>query len=136
MILVDNSARFSNIPVRLVKMKCQLWWNDNVTDERSLIVAVYRDTEGGSFLLLDDEATIRNATQAGQFYRRPHVIHTNIAEFGAAGHMDHFFKPLILKNVLLDKDDDILMGFTLNDSAFGATSQQLLARVECWWKRV
>ena len=134
--LVDNSAQFGNIPVRLVKMKCQMWWDQNVSDERSVLVAIYRHTEDSTALKLDDETEIRNATQSGQFYRRPHVVHTNSSVFGAGGHMDHFFKPLILKNVLLDKDDDIVWGYTLNDSAFGATTQQLLMRVECWWKRV
>lgn len=135
-VLVDNSALFGNIPVRIVKLKTQMLWGSDVVNEARLIMAVYRDTEGATALKLDDEAEVKNATQNGQFYRRPHLTQTNTSAFGAAGHMDHFFKPIILKNVLLDDDDDIVLGFTNPGSTFTASVQSLHARSELWWKRV
>ena len=99
-------------------------------------MAVHRQTQGATALKLDNEAEVKNATQAGQFYRRPHMTHTNTSAYGTGGHMDHFFKPIILKNVLLDDDDDIVVGFTNADVAFAASVQELEGRTEIWWKRV
>ena len=134
--LLDNSVDFGNIPVRVVKMKTQFMWNSNVSEERDLLMSIYRETEGATALQLDDEDTVKNATQGSQFYRRPYRVHTMTTTFGAAGHMDHFLKPVILRNVLLDDDDDIVVGFTNGASAFGATAQHMLCRTEAWWKRI
>ena len=106
--LLDNSVDFGSIPVRIVKMKASSCWEQNMNDERILIMAVYRQTEGSTALDLDDEDAVKNATQNGQFYRRPFMTHTNNSQFGAGGEMDHMRKPLILENVLLDDDDDII----------------------------
>ena len=135
-ILVDNSVRFGNEPARVVKLKVQSWWDFDVVDERWMIMAVYRDKEGATPLDLANEAEVRNATQAGQFYRRPFVTHTNASVAGAGGEMDHFRKPLILKNILLDRDDDLVFGYTMDDSAFSGSTQRLQFRSECWFKRV
>ena len=135
-VLLDNSVQFGNQPVRVVKMKSAINWHRDMSDERHLIASVYREKEGATALKLDNEADVKNATQAGQFYRRPYKTHTNTSGYGSAGHMDHFWKPLILKNVLLDDDDDVVMGFTNEDSAFAASTQQLVFRTEAWWKRV
>lgn len=134
--IIDHSVDIGDFPVRVVKLKTQMMWQKEVVDERILIQAVFRANETANALRLDNEDDIRNATQAGQFYRRPFLTHTNVSTFGAAGHMDHFQKPLVLKNVLLDADDDLLLGFTNTDAAFAATAQSLLTRTEFWWKRV
>ena len=135
MILADNDVRFGSTAVRIVKLKAQMWWDRNVSEERSLLFAVMRQTEGATALRLDNEDEVRNATQAGQFYRRPYVTSTMTSNYGSGGHMDHFLKPLILKNVLLDKDDDLVLAVTNEDSSFAGSSQQLQARIECWWKK-
>lgn len=134
--LLDNSQDFGNVPVRVVKMKAASMWNSNVVDERRVVQSVYREKEGATALKLDVEADVKNATQAGQFYRRPHLIHTNIQAFGVAGEMDHFRKPLILRNLLLDDDDDVSISWTNIDSAFSANAQYIVFRVEAFWKRV
>ena len=134
--LVDHSADIGDFPARIVKLKTSMMWKREFVDERHLIMAVYRHTEQSAALKLDDEDAVRNATQAGQFYRRPFLTHTNVNTFGVSGTMDHFLKPLVLKNVLLDADDDLVVGFTNPDSAFSATAQSLMTRTEFWWKRV
>ena len=135
--LFDNSVDAGNVPVRIVKLKAQIWWDMNVSSERALLMAVYRETQDATPLQLDVEADVKNATQNGQFFRRPVVTHTNIANYGLGmGHMDHFFKTLILKNILLDDDDDLVIGFTNQDSAFGASTQILRLRIEGWFKRL
>ncbi len=134
--LFDNSGIAQNLPVRLVKIKTSYLWDRNMTDERVLLKAIYRQTQGATPLPLDDEDTVKNATQAGQFYRRPYRTHTNIVNYGTGGEMDHMAKPTILTNVLLDNDDDLVVGFTNDDAAFAASSQLLKLRTEVWWKRV
>lgn len=136
LVLVDHSSDIGAQPARVVKLKTQMMWLKEVVDERHLIQAVYRNSQGSNPLALDVQSTVRNATQDGLFYRRPFLTHTNVSSYGAAGHMDHFMKPLVLKNVLLDEDDDLLLGFTNPDSAFSATAQSLMTRTEFWWKRV
>ena len=54
--LLDNSVDFGNIPVRVVKMKASSLWSRAFVDERHLIMAVYRQTEGETALDLDSEA--------------------------------------------------------------------------------
>ena len=135
-VLIDNSVLFNNQPVRIVKSKTQLMWGRTMSDERHLVQAVYRQTEGVAALALDDETTIQNATQNGQFFRRPHMTHTNNQNFGSAGEMDHFKKPIILKNLLLDDDDDVVISWTNLDVAFSASVQEMEGRTELWWKRV
>ncbi len=134
--IVDHSVDIGDFPARIVKLKTSMMWRRQFVDERHLIMAVYRTTEDSGNIALDSEDAVRNATQAGQFYRRPYLTMTNVAGFGDGGVMDHFLKPLVFKNVLLDADDDILVGFTNLDSAFSATAQSLLTRTEYWWKRV
>ena len=134
--LLDNSVDFGNIPVRVVKLKAASLWGRNVVDQRTVILSVYRQTEGATALDLDDAATVKNATQAGQFYRRPFMSHTNIAGFGDNGEMDHMRKPLILENLLLDDDDDVIFALTNAGPAFAASSQLIEFRLEAWWKRV
>ncbi len=134
--LVDHSADIGSFPARIVKLKTSMMWRRQFVDERHLIQAVFRQTEGAAAIKLDDEDEVRNATQAGQFYRRPFLTHTNVADFGTGGVMDYFLKLLVLKNVLLDADDDLMLSFTNPDSAFSATAQSLLTRTEFWWKRV
>ncbi len=135
-VILDNSAKFGNIPVRVVKSKTQIMWDADVVDDRLMIFAVYRAKEGATALSLDDEDVVKNATQAGQFYRRPYLTHSNPQQFAAGGHMDHFWKPLILKNVLLDDDDDLLLGWTNPDANWSGSTQTLQTRTEAWWKRV
>ncbi len=134
--LFDNSARVSNVPVRVVKLKSQYAWDADVVDERLLLMSVHRETQDATPLSLDTESAVKNATQDGRFYRRPSLTHTNPTGFGVAGHMDHFLKPTILKNVLLDNDDDIVLAFTNVDAAFTAAAQNMFIRMEAWFCRL
>lgn len=136
MKLLDNSVDFGNIPVRVIKMKAQSYWARNVVDERAMLQAVYREKEDATALQLDVEADVKNATQSGQFYRRPHLTSSNPSVFGTSGEMDHFRKPLILKNLLLDDDDDVSISWTNIDTAWTAAVQEVIYRVEAFWKRV
>lgn len=136
LVVVDHSVDIGAFPARIVKLKTQMLWAREMSDERFLVMSVYRQTEGSSALDLLSETVVRNATQAGQFYRRPWLTHTNSRAFGEAGIMDHFLKSLVLKNVLLDEDDDLVVGFTNPDTTFSAGAKSLHTRTEFWWKRV
>ena len=56
--LFDNSVEASGVPVRIVKLKAQIWWDSDISSERSVIAAVYRETQDSTPLELDSQAAV------------------------------------------------------------------------------
>ena len=125
----------SNSMTTLTKAKIQ-WHDVNISDERSLLMAVFRDEEslGNSGIALDSADIVDDYRDEGKLLRGPWAL--AVGPVSPSAVYDRSFKTIVLKNVHLDKDQDLYVGFTLltASGAFAASSQAIRFVVTGWHK--
>ena len=136
-VLVDRSAisGTANSMSTLVKAKVQ-WHDVSVADERTLLMAVFRDEEslGATGIALDSSDVVDDYSDENKLLRGPWSL--PVGPVTPAAVYDRSFKTIVLKNVHLDKDQDLYVGFTNHSggSAFSATTQSIRFVTTGWHK--
>ncbi len=139
LMIVDNSSQIlptGNTAVKFNKLTVQVSWDPGIDmDARQLLTAVIRHKEGTTAEKLDTVTDVRNLRNENQLLRGPWMLHTtnNIANVTP---FERFMKTIVLKNIVFDEDDDVVMGFTNLSSAFGATTQKVRNMVRGFYREV
>ena len=130
--VVTNAADFSNSILKWSKLTLRwIWEPSDITafSQRELLVAVMkRDQDDTSFPQLDSEEVIRELRNDKKLMRGPWIIHppnvSGSANEGLYLGMQMMLKPIVLKNFVMDREEDLVVAFTnINGAAFGGTSQ-------------
>lgn len=127
--LVDNSADFTNSILKWAKLTLRWTWEPtdmSVFEPRDLLVGIIkRDQDSSAVPSLDSEEAIRELRNDKKLVRGPWIITTpRINTSGFVPPMMSLMKPIVLKNFVMDREEDLLITFTnVNASAFSATSQ-------------
>ena len=136
-ILVDRSAISGTANSMTTLTKCKIQWHDvSIADERSLMMAVFRDEESlaNTGIPLDSADNIDDYRDEGKLLRGPWALAVGPVTPSAV--YDRAYKTIVLKNVHLDKDQDLYVGFTLltASGAFTASSQIIRFVITGWHK--
>lgn len=130
--LIDNSVDFSNSILKWSKLTLRPIYEPvdirtALFDARTLYMMIYkRDQDDSSVPTLDIEETVREMKLKKEILRGPWMITT--PEFVTEGYMPPMtghMKPIVLKNFVLDREEDLRVAFTNASGAFGASSQVL-----------
>ncbi len=131
--IIDNDAEFGNAILKWTKMTLRPIWDavdlsSAVWDMRTMYMMVYKQDEDDSTVhTLDSEETIRELQNTKRILRGPWMVSSPEA-LTAVGFVPPFalhMKPIVLKNFVLDREEDLRIGFTNADAAFGANGQEL-----------
>lgn len=136
-VVVDRSGISGTSNSMTTLTKCKIQWHDvSVTDERSLMMAVFRDEEslGNTGIPLDDVDNVDDYRDEGKLLRGPWAL--AVGPVAPSAVYDRSFKTIVLKNVHLDKDQDLYVGFSLltASGAFAASSQIIRFVTTGWHK--
>lgn len=137
--IVDNSSQIlpsGNQAVKFSKITIQVGLGSNFTDVRHLLTAVIRHKEGSTAEKLDTVTDVRNLRNENQLLRGPWMLQTFNADANRDTIFGSFMKTIVLKNIVLDEDDDLVMGFTVLDSAFSGTAQTMRNMVRGFYREV
>ncbi len=131
--LVDNSSDFTNAILKWSKLTIRPYWDAvdmgaATVDSRTLLMMVHKqDEDDTTAKVLDSQEVIRELQNdkkiiRGPWWYTPPGFVTSGFRPTMAGHM----KPIVLKNFVMDREEDLRMDFTnISSSAFSATSQIL-----------
>ncbi len=136
MDIVNNSSQIGNVVARFNKITVQTGVNETMADQRHILVAVVRQSEGDSAPSLDNRATIRDLRNEGKLLRGPWMFSTYDANGSKDGPFTNFLKTIVLKNLTVDENDDIVMCFTNLDAAFSSTTQTIRNFVKMFFRVV
>ncbi len=130
--LVDNSADFTNGILKWSKLTIRPIWDaedigSGNHDLRTLLMLLHkRDQDDSSEPTIDSEETIREMRLEKRIVRGPWAISTpRFVTSGFAPAFAGHMKPIVLKNFVMDREQDLVLTFTNISGAFGATSQAL-----------
>ncbi len=130
--LVDNDADYTNSVLKWSKLTIRPIWDAEdmaagTLQIRTLYMLVYKQDEDDSTVqALDSEEVIRELRNTGRIIRGPWMVSTpNLQTSGFVPAMTGHMKPIVLKNFVLDREEDLRVGFTNASSAFGASQQVL-----------
>ncbi len=116
--LVDNSADFGNAILKWSKLTIRPFWDapDN-TDVGlgTLVVGVIKEDQddAGSAYSLDVEETVREMRNDGKIMRGPwwYSGPSMVTSGFLPAYWNHM-KPIVLKNFVMDREEDLSMNFT------------------------
>lgn len=130
-VVIDNSALFSNSILKWSKLTIRWAFEPTDTtafDHRQLAVMLVKidEDDAGSALAIDSEEVVRELRRDGKIVRGPWIMST-MAVIGTDAvwfpSMSINFKPIVLKNFVMDREEDLAVLFTNLSAAFSATSQ-------------
>lgn len=130
--LIDNDARYSNSVLNWSKLTIRpIWDADDVSQGtlkmKTLYMLVYKqDQDDSTVHSLDSEEAIRELRNTKRILRGPWMVTSpeRVTE-GFMPPMTAHMKPIVLRNFVLDREEDLHIGFTLVNSAFPSTSEVL-----------
>lgn len=136
-VLVDRSAVSGTSNSMTTLTKCKIQWQDvSIVDERTMFMGVLRDEEslGATGHALDATDTVDDLRDENKLLRGPWMLAVGPVTPSAV--YDRSFKTIVLKNVHLDKDQDLYVSFSnySGGSAFAASSQKLRFVTTGWHK--
>lgn len=136
-VLVDRSAVSGTANSMTTLTKAKIQWSDiSISDERTLMMGVLRDEEslGATGIALDSSDVVDDYRDEGKLLRGPWML--PVGPVTPAAVYDRMYKTIVLKNVHLDKDQDLYVGFTnySGGSAFAGSSQKLRFVTTGWHK--
>lgn len=131
--LVDNSAIAGNKMIKIVKLKLEWSMLVQSTADVCLRVAVLRHTEGTLPTDLD-QANVRDARNENRLLRGPWMLPLMGV---TSGSQPTLYKPLILKNIVLDANDDLSLFFeNMTGNTLSATGPHFYALIKYWYRVV
>ncbi len=131
--IFDNSALAGNKYVKVGKLTLQQFYL--MADQDKLFyLAVYKAKEGAAAESLDDEAAIRDMRSEGRLIRGPWWASTTTPGATSASAM-MARKTIVLEDLLLDPNDDIVIGGTVDTSLSGGVNT-IRYYVRVFWRVV
>lgn len=130
--LVDNSADFSNSILKWSKLVIRpIWDSDDMRsgriDMRTIMVMLMkRDEDDSTVPNIDSQETVRELRNDGRIVRGPWWV--SLPEISVEGYvpmMAGHWKAIVLKNLMMDREEDLVITFTNVSLAFAAAAQQL-----------
>lgn len=118
--LFDNSSMAGGKYLKIGKMTVQWWVNFN--QDNLVYLAVMKDKEGATTPSLDDETQIRDARSEGRLVRGPWQIAT-VAPGVSTANVLHPRKTIVLKDLLLDPNDDLIFVLTTRKANTTGTNE-------------
>ncbi len=142
-LVVDHNAEFASSVVKFRKLTLRWCFEAedwSVFKARQLLVAVYKQDQddSGTPLELDSEEQIREMRESNMMLRGPWWISTlELATEGFIPPMAVLLKPIILKNLVLEREEDLVLSFTNDsDSAFTAASMKINLRRMGYYRKM
>ena len=130
--LFDNSSMAGGKYLKIGKLTLQ-WWVD-FNQANLVYLAVMKTKEGATTPSLDDEVQIVDARSEGRLVRGPWQISTQ-HPYASGTNVLHARKTIVLKDLLLDPNDDLLFVLTTRKtSSTGTNTVWTFART--FWKVV
>lgn len=131
-IVVDNDAKYSNSVLKWSKLTLRPIWEpvdikDSTLGTRTLYMMVHKqDQDDASVPTLDSEETIRELRNTGRIIRGPWMVTSpQLVTSGYIPPMTGHMKPIVLRNFVLDREEDLIVSFTNASAAFGSAGQVL-----------
>ena len=130
--LIDNDVDFTNAILKWSKLTLRPVYEPvdlagSIFDARTLYMMIYkRDQDDSSVPTLDSEETIREMRLRKEILRGPWMVTT--PEFVTQGFlpaMGGHMKPIVLRDFVLDREEDLRVCFTNASAAFAANGQVL-----------
>lgn len=121
--IMNNSSQIGNVVAKFNKITVQTCYDQNMADNRQILVAVIRQGETESAPSLDNRATIRDLRNEGKLLRGPWMVNTYDQNANIAGPFMNFMKTIVLKNLVVDENDDIVLAITNLGANFAGSSQ-------------
>ena len=133
LLLVDNDVDYTNAILKWKKLTIRPFFDADdlrggLSDIRSLAVMVMKQDQDDSTVYdVSDEETVRELRTKKRIVRGPWFITTHELVGSSAfipmfaGHL----KPIVLKNMVLDREEDLIISFHNLSAAFGSNSQKL-----------
>ncbi len=117
--LVDNSVDFGNVILKFSKLMVRWWWKgadigNHQGDEFLAAVVKQDEDESATPPTLDSEEAVWEMKKDRRILRGPWVVCTP-HKATAVGHYapyEFFMKAIVLKNIVLDREDDLVFAFT------------------------
>lgn len=138
--IVDNSQQIlptGNIAVKFNKLTIQTEFDADLSDTRTLLAAVIRHKEGATAHKLDTVNDVRNLRNENQLLRGPWMLQTPpYVTGGAHAPFTRYMKTIVLKSVVLDEDDDLVLGITNLSAAFSANAERMRNMVRGFYTEV
>lgn len=129
-VIFDNSVLAGGKYVKIGKLTLQ-WFIAFDDLNTRLYMAVYKQKEGSTAESLDDEVAIRDMRSEGRLIRGPWWMSSYTPGSFAAGQMMPR-KTIVLEDLLLDPNDDLLVGWTLVDTMTGTNNAFMYMRA--FWR--
>ncbi len=132
LLLIDNDTDFSNAVLKWSKLTLRPIWESvdlvsDTLDARTLYMMIHKqDQDDSTVQTLDLEETIRELRNTKRILRglwmvtSPQTVTSGFVP-PMAGHM----KPIVLRNFVLDREEDLVVSFTNASAAFAAAGQIL-----------
>ncbi len=132
--IVDNSADLGNSAVKFNKITVQ--WQGGTVDQLEITCGVLRLDESEGSPQLDSFAIVKDFRNKGQMLRGPWMV-TTVPLGQVAGLYTAAGKTIVLKNLFLDKNDDVVFAVTNSSgSAFSGSAQALQMVVRGFYRVV
>ncbi len=140
--MIDNSAGFSNSILKWRKLTIRRIWEPEDFGDfqfRVLACCLLKEDEddSGNTYQLDSEEVIRELRRDKKLVRGPWLVSTGkLLTSGFAPPMGFHMKPIVLKNFVMDREEDLVFAYTNLGSAFSATSQVLRHFTQGWVRAI
>lgn len=130
--LVNNLNDYTNAVLKWSKLTIRPIWDAvdiaaSTLESRTLYMLIYKQDQDDSTVHgLDSQEAIRELRNTKRILRGPWMVTTpRVVTSGYIPPMSGHMKPIVLKNFVLDREEDLLVGFTNPGSVFASTSQVL-----------
>ena len=136
--MIDNSVDFSNSILKWSKLTLRRVWEPEdltVLEFRLLATALLKEDQddSGNTYDLSDEETIRELRRDKKLVRGSWLTTApRIVTDGFSPAMAVMMKPIVLRNFVMDREEDLVFAYTNLGTAYGATSQILRHFTQGW----
>ena len=136
--LIDNSADFSNSILKWSKLTIRMVWEpENVSAMQGRVLAMGllkedQDDTSNTYAL-DNEETVRELRRDNKLVRGPWLVTPpSLATSGFIPAMTYLMKPIVLSSFVMDREEDLVIGYTNLGTAFASGTKTLRHFTQGW----
>ena len=140
--MIDNSADYTNSILKWRKLTIRRIWEpeDRTSFQpRVLACCLLKEDEddSGNTYQIDSEEVIRELRRDKKLVRGPWLVTPGeLKTSGLIPPMVFHMKPIVLKNFVMDREEDLVFAYTNLGSAFSATTQRLRHFTQGWVRAI